>query len=295
MGARFFFAAKLVVLLGIVVLIGLKVRNERHRWHSNHSAQDGCEKQCQALLSIGPDVKKAAVLPTSCSKYEVCLEHAEVVGNQRHFFESRADKFARLSLEWAMGFTILFTLIQYGTIYKKRGGMKPVSVALILLNAVLVVGSIFYSEYGSDYKKIDYMFLDITGYWSVFFPSGKNALVLVVAIVFLVTDWIEVDLRSAVIVDLAIMLSVFLSSLAVGFIGMDFLGHEFLTAYNTGVLSFHLFLGTLLFEGGEPFKSRSVSPGPLPERSATPGPLLERKASPDVPSGGRRRRRRKKR
>lgn len=188
----------------------------------------------------------------TCDLTFCAREHGIVV--HRH---SPGNIVARVVLGLAILFTIVFTFVQYFTgpylteAEKTKGGML-VKYAIGLNIGVLFVGLVALAAGHVLPPKWDVFFWELPSsiHWLV--PTMKNAWIIVVAGLFLAADLVGSELlrnkEAAIVADAAIVCTLVVSSVLLGLLG-DRIDDQFMIAFNTGSLCFHLMIGTLLFEG----------------------------------------------
>ena len=148
---------------------------------------------------------------------------------------------ARVLLGVSFLYVILGTILDYlftGMTQGKRSATIGVSVNLVLAGGVVFVLVQGYLNPGSD--------------WLFKEPWGlpmKNVATVIIALLFV---WIDRSIKkTAVRDDWLIAGSLILSTLLVFCVGKELLTPKFFLGFNTGILAFHVFLGTLLFSSGK--------------------------------------------
>lgn len=180
----------------------------------------------------------------------------------------------------AIFFTALFTYIQYFQNNNIKGANKFFRCLLFSLTFSLgMLGlGLMYEFFGTVEEATISSSTIETAWWALFSPTPKNRVVLVLAFVLLLTDWHiiyknlnnildwkpEINKNSmfrrvmaarkhpVVMEDLGVFMSLLLAGCLVYGLSLQLnLSDRFIAAFNTGILCFHLFLGTMLFEGIE--------------------------------------------
>ncbi|MCL4820260.1 MAG: hypothetical protein KJ067_14015 [Vicinamibacteria bacterium] len=223
----------------VLVLVALIVVTARFVPHYHRDAQ--ASGPPRALSSDGSTVPPSPAAALDSDRHSSVRTLMAARGTR----DVCPELFSSMALVTALAFTVGFALLQYVIPgFRPNNAVSP-RTAVIVVTLFCGVAILIY-----DLLAADAVLLERAPLWlSWLFPYWKNCAVAIIAAIFLYVDHSETLFKPSVEIDKIVLSSIVLSSLFAGAVG-DLLGAGFMHAYNTGSVSFHLIIGTLLFEPG---------------------------------------------